>query len=75
MQDRVIRGIGLLGGPPGDLIGAPVLRSTMKSHEPDVGAQHALFDHPWYGEELGQIHALRFARNSVPHSDSGPQRS
>ena len=63
VHDGVVGRSGLLGGPFGDLIGTPVLRSAVQRHEPDFGAQGALLFDSGHRQELGQIHLLRLARH------------
>ena len=61
LDDGVVGRTRLLRRPPGDLCGAPILRSAMERHEPDPGAQDQLLFDARKGEELSQIHTLRLA--------------
>jgi hypothetical protein len=55
----------LVGCPPGDLLGAPVLRSAVQSHEADVRAEDAYLPDAGHRQEFGQVHLLRIARGRL----------
>ncbi len=72
IHDGVAGRAGQLGGPPSDLLGAPILRSAVQSHEADVGAQDAFLPDPGHRQQFGEVHRLRFAHGPVGHVAATP---
>ena len=56
LDDGVVRGPGLFGGPARDLVGAAVLGAAVQGHETDGRTELAHLLHAGQREELSQIH-------------------
>ena len=65
LDNRVIRGTGLLSSSAGNLVCAPVLRSAMERHQTNRRSQLADLLDSRPGQEFGQTHDHRLACGEV----------